>query len=278
MWEQLACPFDHQHLLVRGWQLVCTDCGRGYPVLDGVPRFVPPRNKPHWVRRLNRWARQVAQSPYAFPFLCGEEQRQRLRSWARGWEQTLEQLIPWDFRTRVLQLGVLGELMIHHFHWGTRFAVNPLAGYWADLGLLRWGRVRWVHAQGEWLPLSSQGFDLVLLGDALHWCESPRQLLNQVRRVLRPQGLVWIQLLPNLQSSTVHPSLRELFLRPVRMQMLLDSLKRLRLHVLWHGPEPFASRSWCLLASPRPASCFPELHHWIATHQADPGSAPAAPG
>lgn len=35
--EILACPVDHSALREEADQLVCRDCGRRYPVRDGIP-------------------------------------------------------------------------------------------------------------------------------------------------------------------------------------------------------------------------------------------------
>lgn len=35
--EILACPVDHAPVREAGERLVCTGCGRRYPVRDGIP-------------------------------------------------------------------------------------------------------------------------------------------------------------------------------------------------------------------------------------------------
>ena len=35
--EILACPVDHAAVHEEGERLVCTSCGRRYPVRDGIP-------------------------------------------------------------------------------------------------------------------------------------------------------------------------------------------------------------------------------------------------
>lgn len=35
--EILACPVDHAPVREEGDRLVCSDCGRRYPVRDGIP-------------------------------------------------------------------------------------------------------------------------------------------------------------------------------------------------------------------------------------------------
>ncbi len=240
MWDTLVCPFDHRPLAVSQWRwLCCTHCGRGYPVLDGIPRLLPSENRAAWVRWLNRWAKQAAASPFAAGVRLDEESRGRLRTRARQWQAALGELFSWDFDTQVLQISLSGELLIHHFQWGARFAVNPLAGFFADRGLLRWGRVRWVHCQPEQLPFASRAFDLVLLDDVLLWCESPQAALAQVARCLKPQGVLclrWSRSPSSPQADTIsapaaagrlQPQFRELSAEQIR-----DGLDRQGLHVL----------------------------------------------
>ena len=36
----LVCPLDHAELELRDSNLVCTKCGRSYPIVDGIPNMV----------------------------------------------------------------------------------------------------------------------------------------------------------------------------------------------------------------------------------------------
>jgi uncharacterized protein YbaR (Trm112 family) len=33
----LVCPIDHAKVTLQGEELVCAECGRAYPVRDGIP-------------------------------------------------------------------------------------------------------------------------------------------------------------------------------------------------------------------------------------------------
>jgi uncharacterized protein YbaR (Trm112 family) len=35
--EILVCPVDHGKVSLQGAELVCAECGRAYPVRDGIP-------------------------------------------------------------------------------------------------------------------------------------------------------------------------------------------------------------------------------------------------
>ena len=40
---QLACPACHGDLRIENARLVCAACGRGYPVIDGIPVLIADR-------------------------------------------------------------------------------------------------------------------------------------------------------------------------------------------------------------------------------------------
>lgn len=39
--EILACPMCKQRVRLEGKELVCTSCGRRYPIVNGIPRMLP---------------------------------------------------------------------------------------------------------------------------------------------------------------------------------------------------------------------------------------------
>ena len=49
-----------------------------------------------------------------------------------------------------------------------------------------------VLARAEALPFEDHAFDAVLLGEALHHFEDPERALDEVARVLRPGGRLWV--------------------------------------------------------------------------------------
>ena len=42
----LVCPVDYQPLRDEEAALVCTECGRRYPIIDGIPMMVPDESEP----------------------------------------------------------------------------------------------------------------------------------------------------------------------------------------------------------------------------------------
>lgn len=37
----LVCPVDKHDLRLEGQRLICTSCGRVYPIEDGIPNMLP---------------------------------------------------------------------------------------------------------------------------------------------------------------------------------------------------------------------------------------------
>ena len=75
-----------------------------------------------------------------------------------------------------------------------RIGIDPLifamerAGYRDRRGVLR------LESTGETIPLSSDKADLVICYNVLDHCESPDQVLAEIYRILRPGGILLLQL------------------------------------------------------------------------------------
>lgn len=55
------------------------------------------------------------------------------------------------------------------------------------------GRVEWLEADAEELPLAEASVDRVVLSLVLHQLRSPRRAVAEARRVLRPEGIVLVR-------------------------------------------------------------------------------------
>ncbi len=188
MWDELVCPADKGPFeRTAGW-LACARCGRGYPILDGIPHVFPADEVPRW-----RTAQRARLDAAAIAAAEEAAQPQIARVWARRVEAWLRPYVQLVSATRLLELGNSGSALLGSFRCGVRYAVDPLAGALASYGLLRHGPVRWVAGSGEQLPLAGGAFDAVLLCGALEQAASPLRMLEEVRRVLAPDGVVWLE-------------------------------------------------------------------------------------
>jgi len=44
--SMVACPVCHDDLRLEADRLICAGCGRGYPVVDGIPVLIGDREEP----------------------------------------------------------------------------------------------------------------------------------------------------------------------------------------------------------------------------------------
>lgn len=39
--EMLSCPYCKEDVKLEGEKVVCTECGREFPIVDGIPHMLP---------------------------------------------------------------------------------------------------------------------------------------------------------------------------------------------------------------------------------------------
>lgn len=194
MWDELVCPVDQGSFASYASWLSCRRCGRGVPIIDSIPQFQPAEDDPAW-REIQKLRAMEIRAARDDDF----DRSGMLRKLARQIERRLNGHIRVTSETRIVQVGVPGEGIIHHIRGGTCYAVDPLAGEMAAHETLRIGRVRWVAARGEELPFADRSVDLILLDETLVHAESPRDVLQEAARCLKPDGIL-------LMTCPIEPS------------------------------------------------------------------------
>lgn len=92
---------------------------------------------------------------------------------------------------RVIEVGSGAHGLI--FYFGARYGVgvDPLAVSYRSL-FPRWQiRAVTVAAEGERLPFANNSFDVVLCDNVVDHAESPRQIVGELVRILKPGGLLY---------------------------------------------------------------------------------------
>ncbi len=263
MWDDLICPFDYGALDGWGSWLSCRECGRGYPVVDSIPTFLPAEESDEWLQRQNLLASSIVESPDNAEHPWSGSLRQR----GRAVQARLSEHIEIGPRTKMLQVGLRGQGEIHHFNRGIRYGIDPLAGVMAARGLLKWGQVRWASARGEELPFPRDNFQAILLCDVLGCVESPAQVLHEARRCLTDSGLLVITLpsriLRGVGSRTARN--RTTIIKPLRRisrHRVLKWCRQAGFKHLWSGNTEVANE-----AVSHAASCLgdrsPAPHHCV---------------
>lgn len=91
----------------------------------------------------------------------------------------------------ILEVGSGAHGLIFFFEGGERVGVDPLADHYRELFPAWQGRARTIAAFGEKLPFDDASFDVVLSDNVVDHAESPRRIIQEMTRVLRPGGLLY---------------------------------------------------------------------------------------
>jgi SAM-dependent methyltransferase len=105
----------------------------------------------------------------------------------------LETIAPIAPDARVLEVGCGAHGLIFYFGTSDGVGVDPLADHYAELFPVWQSRARTIAAGGEKLPFADASFDVVLCDNVVDHAESPRTILEEIARVLRPGGTLYFE-------------------------------------------------------------------------------------
>lgn len=144
-------------------------------------------------------------------------QRERLRELARALglaakdateQQTDGPLDAWCAEQSAVEIGA-GPFpaLAAAPRWKRAVAVDPIARAYAEEGILpaAAGHITYIEAPGERIPLPAGFADLVVIENALDHVNNPDTVLNEIRRLLRPGGLLWLLVDLSTYSDHMHP-------------------------------------------------------------------------
>jgi SAM-dependent methyltransferase len=103
-----------------------------------------------------------------------------------------------DFRSddsAVLEIGSGPIGIINFLAWGERYAIDPLEHFYRTkpaLVSLRQSDVTYLDGTGERLPFETGSCALVVVDNVIDHTYSPGKILDEVRRVLKPGGLLYL--------------------------------------------------------------------------------------
>lgn len=165
-----------------------------------------------------RWLIKTEQgraSLYApFEVAFGGWQRDRLRELGRclglpGQGEEFEQsLDEWCEQQSAIEIGPGPyPALAAAARWQRAVAVDPIARGYAEEKLIPEAarHVTFIEAPGEKVPLPSGGADLVIIENALDHVSDPGAVLAEIRRLLRPGGLLWVLVDLSTYSDHMHP-------------------------------------------------------------------------
>jgi SAM-dependent methyltransferase len=105
--------------------------------------------------------------------------------------QKLERIKALPRDAAVLEVGSGAHGLIFFFQAGERIGVDPLAAEYRCLFPAWQDRATTIAGFGEKLPFEGGRFDVVLCDNVVDHAESPRRIVEEVARVLRPGGLLY---------------------------------------------------------------------------------------
>jgi SAM-dependent methyltransferase len=204
--EALRCPVCRGTLEGEA-ALVCTSCGRAYPVEDGIPRMLSPdlpgsaaklRETEGWVAlaRAEGWYEPDDEVDAHLPFLCrdlGWDDPNWLAN-ERSFALLLDRVRP---GLDVLEVGAAKCWGAAHLvplgcsYVGSDILADPNVGLGRGVFYeRRVGPFARVQADAEHLPFADGSFDLTYCVATLHHALDLPRMVAELARVTRPGGVV----------------------------------------------------------------------------------------
>ncbi len=119
-----------------------------------------------------------------------------------------------DASSRILEIGSGAAGIITFLPGARRVAVDPLEEFYASVDAFATFRdpaVIYHAAMGERLPFDAAEFDFVIMDNVLDHCADPARVLQEVARVLAPDGVVYFRQNVYHQFGRMVRSAMELF-------------------------------------------------------------------
>jgi SAM-dependent methyltransferase len=105
----------------------------------------------------------------------------------------LEQVRPIPEEARILEVGSGAHGLIFYFGAKDGVGVDPLADHYSELFPAWQDRARTIAAPGERLPFADACFDVILCDNVVDHAENPRQILEEIARVMAPGAILYFE-------------------------------------------------------------------------------------
>lgn len=203
--DAFVCPRCRSALARSGDQLLtCTgdDCPASFPVADGIPDLLESAGDNPIAAGIETTFTDHRKATGPLTRIVGDETYRLFRSCVSAAARDAAQPL------RIVDVGC-GEKLSHRTGWdyyglfgaecGAYYGIDPSwealrssADSSGDFPRFRQGFL--ARAPGECLPIQSESVDLVLLQSVLDHCVEPAAVLDECWRILRPGGMVIVQL------------------------------------------------------------------------------------
>lgn len=151
---------------------------------------------------------------------------------ARGLCDLLTPFLKFSESTRILEVGSGPHGIVFFLEKGDRFAMDPLADYYHQaFSLLQAGsKAKPVCGRGENIPFPAVMFDLIISDNVLDHTMDPEAVIREIYRVLKPGGVLLLQV--NVHRWTGY------FLSQIHEKFLGGRW----IFMNWFAPHPFYFR------------------------------------
>lgn len=99
--------------------------------------------------------------------------------------------------TTILEVGSgAGGIVTFLKDSNNRYAIDPLEDFYSSVTSFKEQRdknVKYQNAVGEEIPFEDKIFDLVIMDNVLDHCEKPQRVMNEVKRVLKNNGVIYFK-------------------------------------------------------------------------------------
>lgn len=99
-------------------------------------------------------------------------------------------------QTRILEIGSGPVGILSFLRSNFRVGIDPLEHFYGTIEKCRQSRdagVYYLAAQGESLPFSDNSFDFLIMDNILDHCEDIDAVMKEIKRVLVPQGILFLR-------------------------------------------------------------------------------------
>lgn len=110
--------------------------------------------------------------------------------------RTMEGIITITRQTRILEIGSGPAGILTNLPSDFRIGIDPLEHFFRKIEKCRQIRdkgVRYLSAQGEYLPFPDSGFNFVIMDNILDHCEDIELVMAEIHRVLEPGGILYLR-------------------------------------------------------------------------------------
>ncbi len=95
----------------------------------------------------------------------------------------------------VLQVGCAVDDIINHLLVKEKHSIDPLADFYIKKfgKIINYEETNYLKGTGENLPYKDEMFDVIILANVLDHCKNPEKILQEAKRVLKDDGILYFE-------------------------------------------------------------------------------------